>query len=128
MAVLKQKDINYLILTGSTSVDVRQSLVDRFNNDENMSLPVFLLSTKAGGVGLNLTRASVVILSVLSLHSISCGQLIPHSRFDQDFNPHNDKQAQDRAYRIGQTRDVDVVRLITRGTIEEDILKLGRTK
>jgi len=53
---------------------------------------------------------------------------VPFLRFDQDFNPHNDKQAQDRAYRIGQTRDVDVVRLITRGTIEEDILKLGRTK
>lgn len=48
--------------------------------------------------------------------------------FDQDFNPHNDKQAQDRAYRIGQKRDVDVVKLITRGTIEEDMLKLGQTK
>jgi len=75
-----------------------------------MSLPVFLLSTKAGGMGINLNSASVVII------------------FDQDFNPHNDKQAQDRAYRIGQKRDVDVVRLITRGTIEEDMLKLGRTK
>ena len=51
-----------------------------------------------------------------------------HIRFDQDFNPHNDKQAQDRAYRIGQKRDVDVVKLITRGTIEEDMLKLGQTK
>jgi SWI/SNF-related matrix-associated actin-dependent regulator 1 of chromatin subfamily A len=49
-------------------------------------------------------------------------------RFDQDFNPHNDKQAQDRAYRIGQKQDVDVVKLITRGTIEEDMLKLGQTK
>jgi SWI/SNF-related matrix-associated actin-dependent regulator of chromatin subfamily A containing DEAD/H box 1 len=49
-------------------------------------------------------------------------------RFDQDFNPHNDRQAQDRAYRIGQKRDVDVVKLITRGTIEEDMLKLGETK
>ena len=50
------------------------------------------------------------------------------SRFDQDFNPHNDKQAQDRAYRIGQKRDVEVVKLISRGSIEEDILKLGQTK
>lgn len=49
-------------------------------------------------------------------------------RFDQDFNPHNDKQAQDRAYRIGQKRDVDVIKLITRGTIEEDMLKLAQTK
>jgi len=108
-AVLDQKDINYLILTGSTPVDVRQSLVDQFTK-EDMKLPVFLLSTKAGGMGINLTAASVVIL------------------FDQDFNPHNDKQAQDRAYRIGQKQDVDVVKLITRGTIEEDMLKLGQTK
>jgi SWI/SNF-related matrix-associated actin-dependent regulator of chromatin subfamily A containing DEAD/H box 1 len=50
------------------------------------------------------------------------------NRFDQDFNPHNDRQAQDRAYRIGQKRNVEVVKLITRGTIEEDMLKLGETK
>jgi len=107
-AVLKMRKINYLLLTGSTAVDVRQSLVDEFNEDD--SIPCFLLSTKAGGMGINLTAASVVIL------------------FDQDFNPHNDKQAQDRAYRIGQKRDVDVVRLITRNSIEEDMLRLGQTK
>ncbi|KAF8554163.1 hypothetical protein OG21DRAFT_1497199 [Imleria badia] len=107
-AVLKQKNIKYLLLTGSTAVDVRQSLVDEFTEDD--SIPVFLLSTKAGGMGINLTAASVVIM------------------FDQDFNPHNDRQAQDRAYRIGQKRDVDVVKLITRGTIEEDMLRLGETK
>ena len=50
------------------------------------------------------------------------------NRFDQDFNPHNDKQAQDRAYRIGQKRDVEVIKLITKGSIEEDMLELGRTK
>lgn len=61
-------------------------------------------------MGINLTAASVVIL------------------FDQDFNPHNDRQAQDRAYRIGQKREVDIIRLITRGTIEEDMLLLGQTK
>lgn len=60
-AVLDQRDINYLILTGSTPVDVRQSLVDQFTK-EDMKLPVFLLSTKAGGMGINLTAASVVIL------------------------------------------------------------------
>ncbi|KAI6040356.1 SNF2 family N-terminal domain-containing protein [Pisolithus marmoratus] len=107
-AILKFKNIKYLILTGSTAVDVRQSLVDEFTEDE--SVPVFLLSTKAGGMGINLTAASVVIM------------------FDQDFNPHNDRQAQDRAYRIGQKRDVEVVKLITRGTIEEDMLRLGETK
>lgn len=54
--------------------------------------------------------------------------LISDLRFDQDFNPHNDRQAQDRAYRIGQKRDVEVVKLISRGTIEEDMLRLGETK
>ncbi|KAJ7096262.1 SNF2 family N-terminal domain-containing protein [Mycena epipterygia] len=107
-AILKQKEIKYLLLTGSTPVDVRQSLVDEFSEEEAIS--VFLLSTKAGGMGINLTAASVVIM------------------FDQDFNPHNDRQAQDRAYRIGQKRDVEVIKLISRGTIEEDMLKLGQTK
>ncbi|KZS98307.1 hypothetical protein SISNIDRAFT_481063 [Sistotremastrum niveocremeum HHB9708] len=107
-AVLRYKSTKFLVLTGSTAVDVRQSLVDEFNEDD--TIPIFLLSTKAGGMGINLTAASVVIL------------------FDQDFNPHNDRQAADRAYRIGQTRDVDVVKLITKSTIEEDMLKLGQTK
>ena len=97
-ALFKLRSIAFLLLTGSTPVDVRQSLVDEFNGNEK--IPVFLLSTKAGGMGINLTAASVVIL------------------FDQDFNPHNDKQAADRAYRIGQTRDVEVIKLVTRGTIE----------
>ncbi|KZT72068.1 hypothetical protein DAEQUDRAFT_664622 [Daedalea quercina L-15889] len=106
--VLEHQGIKYLVLTGSTPVDVRQTLVDEFTEDESIS--VFLLSTKAGGMGINLTAASVVIM------------------FDQDFNPHNDRQAQDRAYRIGQKRDVDVVKLITKGSIEEDMLALGQTK
>ncbi|KAJ4483366.1 SNF2 family N-terminal domain-containing protein [Lentinula aciculospora] len=106
--ILKEKNIRYLVLTGSTPVDVRQSLVDEFTEDP--SIPIFLLSTRAGGMGINLTAASVVIM------------------FDQDFNPHNDRQAQDRAYRIGQKRDVDVVKLISRGTIEEDMLKLSEMK
>ena len=90
--------MKYLVLTGSTAVDVRQSLVDEFNEDETIS--VFLLSTKAGGMGINLTAASVVVL------------------FDQDFNPHNDRQAADRAYRIGQKRNVEVIKLVTKSTIE----------
>ncbi|EIW82919.1 hypothetical protein CONPUDRAFT_52649 [Coniophora puteana RWD-64-598 SS2] len=107
-AVLKQQKTRYLLLTGATAVDLRQTLVDEFTEDD--TIPIFLLSTKAGGMGINLTAASVVIM------------------FDQDWNPHNDRQAHDRAYRIGQKRDVEVVKLITRGTIEEDILRLGETK
>ncbi|KAF9450428.1 hypothetical protein P691DRAFT_468738 [Macrolepiota fuliginosa MF-IS2] len=107
-AIFTYKKIRFLVLTGSTAVDIRQTLVDEFTEDPK--IPIFLLSTKAGGMGINLTAASVVIM------------------FDQDFNPHNDKQAQDRAYRIGQKRDVEVIKLISRGTIEEDMLKLGETK
>ncbi|KAJ7072272.1 SNF2 family N-terminal domain-containing protein [Mycena amicta] len=107
-AILNIHGIQFLLLTGATAVDVRQSLVDEFS--ERDDLDVFLLSTKAGGMGINLTAASVVIM------------------FDQDFNPHNDRQAQDRAYRIGQKRDVEVIKLISRGTIEEDMLRLGETK
>jgi SWI/SNF-related matrix-associated actin-dependent regulator 1 of chromatin subfamily A len=80
-------------------------------------------------MGINLTAASVVIMQVIlsSVQPISTNQA--HLlRFDQDFNPHNDRQAQDRAYRIGQKRDVEVIKLISRGTIEEDMLKLGETK
>jgi SWI/SNF-related matrix-associated actin-dependent regulator 1 of chromatin subfamily A len=72
--------VKYLLLTGATAVDVRQSLVDEFNEDE--SIPCFLLSTKAGGMGINLTAASVVILYVdnsvlLSSVSQTCGKLRP---------------------------------------------------
>jgi SNF2 family DNA or RNA helicase len=61
-AIFKMQKIKYLLLTGATAVDIRQSLVDEFNEDE--SIPCFLLSTKAGGMGINLTAASVVILCV----------------------------------------------------------------
>jgi SWI/SNF-related matrix-associated actin-dependent regulator 1 of chromatin subfamily A len=85
-------------LDGQTKTDERQSLVDEFTEDE--SITVFLLSTKAGGVGINLTAASVVVI------------------YDQDFNPHNDRQAADRAYRIGQERKVEVIKLITKNSID----------
>ncbi len=61
-SIFKMQKVKYLLLTGATAVDVRQSLVDEFNEDE--SIPCFLLSTKAGGMGINLTAASVVILCV----------------------------------------------------------------
>ncbi|KZV95181.1 hypothetical protein EXIGLDRAFT_610851, partial [Exidia glandulosa HHB12029] len=99
-AVLDMRGTKYLILTGQTAFDARLGLVDEFNQDESIS--VFLLSTNASssGMGLNLTAASVVIL------------------FDQNLNPHNDKQAVDCAYSIGQQNDVDVIKLISKGTIE----------
>jgi SWI/SNF-related matrix-associated actin-dependent regulator 1 of chromatin subfamily A len=105
---LDHLDIRYTRLDGSTKTDERQALVDEFNEDEDIT--VFLLSTKAGGVGINLTAASVVVI------------------YDQDFNPHNDRQAADRAYRIGQEREVEVIKLITKDSIDEDMLNIGMTK
>ncbi|GHJ86885.1 hypothetical protein NliqN6_3287 [Naganishia liquefaciens] len=106
--ILSNLGFRYIRLDGSTKVDERQGLVDEFTNDPDIK--VFLLSTKAGGMGINLVAASVVCI------------------FDQDFNPHNDRQAADRAYRIGQTREVEVIKLLTRNTIDEDIYRIGITK
>ena len=105
---LDHLDVRYVRLDGQTRTDERQGLVDEFNEDPDIT--VFLLSTKAGGVGINLTAASVVVI------------------FDQDFNPHNDRQAADRAYRIGQERSVEVIKLISKDSIDEDILSIGVTK
>lgn len=90
--------VRFTRLDGQTRTDERQGLVDEFNDDEDIT--VFLLSTKAGGVGINLTAASVVVI------------------YDQDFNPHNDRQAADRAYRIGQEKEVEVIKLITENSID----------
>ncbi|KAF2973393.1 hypothetical protein GQX73_g187 [Xylaria multiplex] len=90
---------NISYLDGSLSYEERQAVVDDFNCDPNQF--IFLISTKAGGVGLNITSANKVVI------------------MDPHWNPSYDLQAQDRAYRIGQVRDVDVYRLISVGTIEE---------
>jgi len=101
--LLRERRDGYLRLDGSTQATSRQGLVDRFNADD--SLLAFLLSTRAGGAGLNLTGADTVIF------------------YDHDWNPANDRQAQDRAYRIGQTRVVNVYRMVTKGTLEDKILE-----
>lgn len=90
---------NVSYLDGSLSYEERQDVVDSFNTDASQF--VFLISTKAGGVGLNITSANKVVI------------------IDPHWNPSYDLQAQDRAYRIGQTRDVEVFRLISLGTVEE---------
>lgn len=93
----------YVRLDGSTRVEVRQQLVDRFNNDPKIFC--FISSTRSGGIGLNLTGADSIVF------------------LDTDWNPAMDKQAQDRCHRIGQTRTVHIYRLITMSTIEENIFK-----
>lgn len=106
--VLANQDIDHRVLTGSTSVSERQDLIDEFNTDT--SIPVFLLTTGAGGTGINLTSANKIVI------------------FDQSDNPQDDIQAENRAHRLGQTRDVEVLRLISTGTIEELIYKACQKK
>lgn len=92
---------NFLRMDGNTSIKDRQNLVDRFNKDPD--LHVFLLTTKVGGLGVNLTGADRVII------------------YDPDWNPSTDVQARERAWRLGQKREVEIYRLMTAGTIEEKI-------
>ncbi|KAM9328933.1 SWI/SNF-related matrix-associated actin-dependent regulator of chromatin subfamily A containing DEAD/H box 1 [Gastrophryne carolinensis] len=98
----------YIRLDGKTQISERIHLIDQFNND--MDIFVFLLSTRAGGLGINLTSANVVVL-----HDIDC-------------NPYNDKQAEDRCHRVGQTKEVNVIKLIGKDTIEESMLKISQQK
>ncbi|KAL0137963.1 SNF2 family N-terminal domain-containing protein [Mucor lusitanicus] len=102
--VMQTIDISFLRLDGETKVMERQNMIDEFNNNADINV------TKAGGFGINLTSANIVIL------------------YDIDFNPQNDKQAEDRAHRVGQTKDVVIHKLICRDTIEEYILKMANMK
>jgi superfamily II DNA or RNA helicase len=103
---LERDGISYCYIDGSTRD--RQKEVDRFNG--NADIPVFLISLKAGGVGLNLTGADTVV------------------HFDPWWNPAAEAQATDRAHRIGQTRTVTSIRLIAAGSVEERVLAIQETK
>jgi SWI/SNF-related matrix-associated actin-dependent regulator 1 of chromatin subfamily A len=107
--LLQNIDMEYLRLDGSTPVAVRQDMINEFNAADS-TIPVFMLSTKAGGAGVNLTAADKVII------------------FDSGFNPQDDIQAENRAHRIGQQKNVEVIRLISAGTVEEQIYAMGLTK
>ncbi|KAI9720078.1 MAG: hypothetical protein M1812_003205 [Candelaria pacifica] len=107
-AVMETLNMQYSRLDGSTPVNERQDLIDQFQRETETT--VFLLSTLAGGAGINLTAANKVVI------------------FDSSFNPQQDVQAENRAHRLGQKRDVEVIRLVTRNTVEEDILSLGQAK
>ena len=105
---LKNIGVKYLKLTGQTKVGERIELVDKFNTNENIK--VFLISLKAGGTGLNLTGADMVI------------------HYDPWWNLSAENQATDRTYRIGQKRNVQVYKLITKNSIEEKIYELQQKK
>ncbi|XP_027360408.1 protein CHROMATIN REMODELING 19 isoform X1 [Abrus precatorius] len=100
--------LTYKRLDGSTQVAERQTIVDTFNNDT--SIFACLLSTRAGGQGLNLTGADTVVIH------------------DMDFNPQIDRQAEDRCHRIGQTKPVTIYRLVTRGTVDENVYEIAKRK
>ena len=105
---LKKRNINYFKLIGSTKIDERMRMVDEFN--ENPKVKLFLISLKAGGTGLNLTGADMVI------------------HYDPWWNISTENQATDRAYRIGQKNNVQVYKLITKNSIEEKIYELQEKK
>ena len=105
--ILKKENFKYSYLDGSISSIDRMKMVEEFNSGENS---VFLISLKAGGTGLNLTSADIVI------------------HFDPWWNPAVEDQATDRAHRIGQENVVEVIKLIAKGTIEEKIVDLQDSK
>ena len=106
--LLDHLQISHVRFDGSTSAAVRQELIDDFDADP--SIGVFLLSTRAGGLGINLTAADPVILH------------------DVDFNPAMDQQAMDRCHRMGQRREVRVIRLATDATVDEKVLGVALKK
>lgn len=106
--LMSHMDYRYMRLDGSTDVQERQGMIDTYNEDKGIF--VFLLSTRAGGLGINLTAADTVILH------------------DLDFNPTNDEQACDRCHRIGQTKPVSIYKLVSEDTVDHDIFKMGELK
>ncbi|KAG7281626.1 hypothetical protein CRUP_019138 [Coryphaenoides rupestris] len=103
------KNLNYADESSTTKADDRGMLLKSFNDPESQYF-IFLLSTRAGGLGLNLQSADTVVI------------------FDSDWNPHQDLQAQDRAHRIGQTNEVRVLRLCSVNSVEEKILAAAKYK
>ncbi|GJQ12734.1 hypothetical protein GpartN1_g4525.t1 [Galdieria partita] len=105
----KMRGFSFQRLDGSMPNHLRQRAVDHYNAPDSQDF-VFLLSTRAGGLGINLATADTVII------------------FDSDWNPQNDLQAESRAHRIGQTKEVKVFRLLSKNTVEEDILERAKRK
>jgi SWI/SNF-related matrix-associated actin-dependent regulator of chromatin subfamily A member 5 len=106
---LVMRQFQYCRIDGNTDYEQREERIDAFNAPESEKF-IFLLSTRAGGLGINLQTADVVIL------------------YDSDWNPQADLQAQDRAHRIGQKRQVQVFRLVTEHTIEEKVVERAQQK
>lgn len=106
--LLETLRLKFLRLDGQTEISQRQILIDQFNNDP--SIPVFLLSTRAGGMGINLTAADTCIIH------------------DLDFNPFNDLQAEDRCHRIGQKKNVTIIKMVTADSVDSSIYSMQERK
>nr|KAG5696298.1 hypothetical protein BaRGS_027908 [Batillaria attramentaria] len=106
---LEAENYKYERIDGGVTGNLRQDAIDRFNSSESQSF-VFLLSTRAGGLGINLATADTVII------------------YDSDWNPHNDIQAFSRAHRIGQANKVMIYRFVTRASVEERITQVAKKK
>ncbi|KAL3926939.1 MAG: hypothetical protein SGBAC_013278 [Bacillariaceae sp.] len=106
--LMEHLDLKYLRMDGSSPANERQDLIDKFNQDS--SIPIFLLSTKACGLGINLTSADTCIIH------------------DLDFNPFNDLQAEDRCHRIGQKNKVTVYKMVAKETVDADIYNMQERK
>ncbi|GIQ83619.1 hypothetical protein KIPB_004968 [Kipferlia bialata] len=119
-SVLDNKGIRHTRIDGSVPTEERQTIMDDFNAEDNDDTAVMMLTTRAGGLGINLVSASVVLF------------------LDADFNPtgdiqaedrcHRIGQAEDRCHRIGQVRSVDVYRLVCKGTVDEAIVAIANSK
>uniref|UniRef100_A0A8C1LNZ7 Chromodomain helicase DNA binding protein 1 n=1 Tax=Cyprinus carpio TaxID=7962 RepID=A0A8C1LNZ7_CYPCA len=106
---LKYRQFLFQRLDGSIKGEMRKQALDHFNAEGSEDF-CFLLSTRAGGLGINLASADTVVI------------------FDSDWNPQNDLQAQARAHRIGQKKQVNIYRLVTKGSVEEDIIERAKKK
>ncbi|XP_043919808.1 chromodomain-helicase-DNA-binding protein 1 [Protopterus annectens] len=106
---LKYRQFAFQRLDGSIKGEIRKQALDHFNAEGSEDF-CFLLSTRAGGLGINLASADTVVI------------------FDSDWNPQNDLQAQARAHRIGQKKQVNIYRLVTKGSVEEDIIERAKKK
>uniref|UniRef100_A0A3B5MFD7 Uncharacterized protein n=1 Tax=Xiphophorus couchianus TaxID=32473 RepID=A0A3B5MFD7_9TELE len=106
---LRSRQFLFQRLDGSIKGEIRKQALDHFNAEGSEDF-CFLLSTRAGGLGINLASADTVVI------------------FDSDWNPQNDLQAQARAHRIGQKRQVNIYRLVTKGSVEEDIIERAKKK
>eukprot|EP00127_Corallochytrium_limacisporum_P004935 Clim_evm9s195 gene=Clim_evmTU9s195 len=104
------EEVGYVRLDGSVTGKQRQTAIDTFTNDEKSEIPVFLLCTKAGGVGINLVAADTVVI------------------YDSDWNPQNDIQAMARCHRIGQTKSVKVFRLLVKNSYERKMFDVASKK